>query len=378
METSLYLTSQAFFHGQRDLSHLLSPNHPDLAGFGVWDEGGMQAQVIVLQYQVHMGQNVTLPMGGIAGVCCLPASRGKGYAGECLRYSLDRMREAGQAVSMLYPFSWEYYRQFGWEWIGVTRAYRVETRSLPSSPESEYVHAAMPLDREKVMKCYTQYAHRYRGLLARTAKHWNTILDDTDTNYTYTYLYERDGETEGYLTLRDNSASLTNLREFIALTPRALAGLLGMLRRYDMQIEKFGWRAPENDLLWNRYYHWAIQTTIQPSVQARVVDVVAALQEWQPDPGKRGELTLKIQDEAARWNQGVWRIQFEDGRVSVRESSANPQVEMDIQAFSQAYFGTPDIHRIRAADRLNVYEEAGFRALSDILQGPPAWTNDDF
>lgn len=378
IEASLYLASQAFFHGQRDISRFLPPDRSSMAGFGVWDEGGMQAQVIVLRFQVHMGPKVTLPMGGIAGVCCLPASRGKGYAGACLHYSLERMREAGQSVSMLYPFSWEYYRQYGWEWVGITRTYRVETRTLPSSGESDYVRAAFPSDREKVIGSYTQYAHRYRGLLARSEQHWNIILDDTETHYTYTYLYERDGVTEGYLTIRETSASETHLREFITLTPRAMAGLLGMLRRYDMQIEKFSWNAPENDLLWHRYYHWAIQTTIKPAVQARVVDVAEALRRWQPDPGTRGELTLKIADDHAAWNRGVWRITFEDGRVSVQESRENPQVEMDIQAFSQAYFGTPDLHQLRAAERLIVHEEGGFQTLSDLLKGPPTWTNDGF
>ncbi len=378
IEASLYLASQAFFHGQREIGRFLPPDRSSMAGFGVWDEAGMQAQVIVLQFQVHMGPKVTLPMGGIAGVCCLPASRGKGYAGECLRYSLERMREAGQAVSMLYPFSWDYYRQYGWEWIGINRTYRVETRTLPPSRESDHVRAALPSDREKVIGCYTQYAQRYRGLLARSQQHWNNILNDTETNYTYTYLYERDGVMEGYLTIRENSGTETHLREFITLTPRALAGLLGMLRRYDMQIEKFSWNAPENDLLWHRYYHWAIQTTIKPVVQARVVDVAEALRRWQPDPAKRGELTLKIEDEKAPWNRGVWHIAFEDGTVSVRESRENPQVEMDIQSFSQAYFGTPDLPQLRTAERLIVHEEGGFQALSDLLEGPPAWTNDGF
>jgi predicted acetyltransferase len=378
LESSLYLASQAFFNGQREIDRFLPPDRSNVAGFGVWDEAGLQAQVIVLPFQVHMGPRVTLPMGGIAGVCCLPASRGKGYAGKCLRYSLERMREANQVVSMLYPFSWEYYRQFGWEWIGVTRTYTVESRSLPSSPESDYVRAARPSDREKVIKCYTQFACRYRGLLARTQPHWDSILNDTPSHYTYTYLYERDGEVEGYLTIRENETAETRLREFITLTSRAMAGLLGMLRRYDMQIEKFSWNAADNDLLWHRYYHWAIQTSIKPSVQARVVDVAGALQRWQPDHEKHAQLTLKIADDKAPWNQGVWLIVYEGGQVSVQQTRENPQVEMDIQAFSQAFFGTPDLCRLRAAQRLIVHEESGFHALTELLAGPPAWINDSF
>jgi len=118
MERAFYLGSQAFRHGERDDNRAQNwrndPNRTPMSSYGVYDEGGMQAKVVVIHYRQHFGPHTVIPMGGIAGVVCLPASRGKGYAGTCLKYALERMRDEGEVISALFPFAWEFYRNLGW------------------------------------------------------------------------------------------------------------------------------------------------------------------------------------------------------------------------------------------------------------------------
>lgn len=373
-----YLASQAFFHGDRELPWQNDPHIPHATRFGVWDAAGLQAQVVVLHFRAHLGPQAVVPMGGIAGVACLPASRGKGYASACLKHALEQMREMGQVISTLFPFSWDFYRNLGWEWVGVQRRYALPGRILRPDPETENVRAAAPADRDRIIEVYTQFAGRYRGMIAREEKHWNSILDDAPKKHTFTYLYERDGSAEGYLTYRGGKWKETWLREFIALTPRARRALLGLLRRHEMQTEKFAWHAPDDDPLWLQFYHWDIGTKIEPKTQGRVVDVVGALRAWRPATEARGAVNLAVQDACAPWNSRTWQVAFEGGEVSVHPTRAEPQVSLDIQALSQAYFGTPTVDAIRAADRLTVHDEAGYAAFRALLDGPPMWMNDDF
>jgi predicted acetyltransferase len=375
------LWSQAFEHGRRDMSEW--EDWPDDAteggsyNCGVYDAAGLQAVVSVYDYRVHLGPEVVVPMGGIGGVACLPASRGKGYAGACLKFSLERMRETGHIVSTLFPFSFEYYRRFGWEWVGVKRTYSLPTRILKPESETEHVRAAMPADRPAIAEVYRRCAAQYRGMVVRNEKGWNAVLNDRKDRFTYAYLYAHGGEAEGYLTYRGGTEEKTSLREFICLTPRAQRGLVGLLRRHEMQIQNFSWSAPDNDRLWLNLPHY-IETKLNPTTQARVVDVPAALRAWRPNGERRGGVTLAVQDEAAPWNTGAWRVEFEGGEVSVRPTQDAPHVSLDIQAFSQAYFGTPTVDAIRAAERLTVHDENGYAALRALLDGPPMWMNDDF
>jgi len=377
-DQAIYVGSQAFARGARDHTYRDDPNEDTSVSFGIWDEAGLQAKVVVVDYRVHLGPEVVVPMGGIAGVACLPASRGRGYAGAGLKYALERMREAGQVVSTLFPFSWDYYRRFGWEWVGAYPHYSVPTRILKSDPGTEMVRAATPQDRPKIEEAYRQFAGRYRGMIARTERHWNRFLEDSPKHFTYTYVFEPEGQVEGYLTYRGGKEEETWLREFICLTPRAQRALLGLLRRHEMQVNKFTWSAPPDDGLWSRDYHWDIETKLGPVTQGRVVDVPAALQAWKPSSSTQGKLILGVQDECAPWNTGPWQIDFSDGHVEVHPTHAQPQISLDIQAFSQAYFGTPTVAELRAWERLHVHDEAGYQALTGLLDGPPMWMNDSF
>jgi predicted acetyltransferase len=373
-----YLSQQAFGGGSADLSWLNSPNKPDRVQFGVFDEQGLQAKVAVNTYQVYLADRAVVPMGGLAGVASLPASRGKGYAGACIRYTLERMREAGQIVSMLFPFSIAYYQRFGWEWTGFCNTCSVPTRALQVSEETEYVRAAGPEDRPIIDGAYRAYARRLRGMIERTEKLWNRNLNDTDQHFTYTYLYERDGQVEGYLSFRSINREQTYLHDFLPLTRRAYLGLLGLLHRHEMQVDKFAWDVPHGDRLWYLVCPDEIETKISARTMSRLVDAPAALRAWQPDGGASGSVVLRIHDSAAPWNAGTWKVEFEGGQVEVGPTGESAQVEMDIRALSQIYFGAPSTAEVRAVGGMEVYDEAGYAALQALVAGPPMWINDFF
>src|SRR5205823_2265863 len=108
-----------------------------------------------------------------------------------------------------------------------------------------------------------------------------------------------------------------------------------------------------------------------------VVDAAGALRAWRPAPAARGAVALRLRDEHAPWNEGVWQIEFEQGRVSVEPSQRQPQVTVEIQGLSQAFFGTPALDVLRAHRQLQVDEERGYEALRDLLAGPPMWSCGD-
>ena len=377
-DARFYLGSQAFHDGNRDMSYYQDPNRWSADNYGVYDERGLQAKIVVVEFVTHLGLNVAVSMGGIAGVACLPASRGKGYVGAGLKYTLGRMRDRGQVISILYPFAFDYYRLYGWEWTGERREYTAPTQVLKRDPATEQVRAATSADRPAIIECYTRFACRYRGMTLRDEKLWNKILHDGRDRFTYTYIYEQEGQVEGYLTYRGGSREETELREFVCLTPTAQRGLLGLLRRHDMQVETFKWAAPGDDRLWWQLTDQKIKTEISPFCQSRVVDVAAAMEAWRPDTEAQGQVVFALHDEYAPWNTGTWRADFDAGRVIVKRTHDVPQVSLDIQAMSQAYFGTPTLDSVRFAERLTVHDEAGYIALRALLAGPPMAIYDGF
>ncbi len=379
-EQAGYIWSLAFSHGSYGNEDGDISSDPEWGGTytcGVFDEAGLQAVVVVNDYRIYLGAEVVVPMGGIGGVASLPASRGKGYAGKCLQFSLEKMRETGHITSMLYPFSWDYYRRFGWEWIGTTRKYKVRSSSLKGDPETEKVRQATEADFPTIQHVYETFAKRYRGCMVRNEQGWN-MLKHRKNRYTVTYIYEHEGQVEGYIVYRGDKEEETEIREFISLTGRAQRALLGLLRRHDMQVKCFTWSAPLDDSFWSQQFHWDHSTTLEAVPMGRVVDMVKATEAWRPDVTVKGSTVFALQDSHAPWNEGTWRAEFEGGEVRVKPSTATPQLTLDIQAFSQVYLGTPNLESIRFADRIRVHDEAGYRAFTDLFRGPLMWINDGF
>ncbi|MCW3100647.1 MAG: GCN5-related N-acetyltransferase [Chthonomonadaceae bacterium] len=382
LQEAFLLSAQAFGQGGRDddfaANRRNDPNRLPSTSYGLWDAQGLQAKVSIIHYRQHFGPSCVFPMGGIGGVVSLPASRGKGYAGTMLRHALEKMRENGEFVSDLFPFNWEFYRRLGWAWVGQRCDYVVPTRILLADKETEHVRAVTAVDRAAIQDCYTTWAGRYRGLIERDVKLWNRVLDDSPKEYAYTFLYEADGKVEGYLTFKGWKSDETKLREFVVLTPRAQRALLGLLRRHEMQVDAFAWHAPGDDSLWHPHYHWDIKTKTQPVTAARVVDVAAAIAAWKPNADVSGKVIVRVQDDVAAWNTGTWEADFNEGMTAVKRVDSEPDVSLDIQAFSQAYHGTPDVASLRKAGRIDVHSEAGYAALGRLLDGPPMWMNDSF
>jgi len=145
-----------------------------------------------------------------------------------------------------------------------------------------------------------------------------------------------------------------------------------------MQVKKFVWKAPENELLWSQWMDWDLETKLIPLQMARIVDFARALSQLHPPTDKRGTGDIAIRDANAPWNEAVWRITVEAGRVEVTPTPAEAQVEMDIRQATQAFFGSPTLDGLHRAERLTVHDERGYHSLQNLFDGPPMGINDDF
>ena len=382
VQDAYYLSAQAFRCGTRDdnfaVKRQADADKPDTVGIGVYDDAGLQTKVMVIAYEEVFEDKFVAPMGGIGGVACLPASRGKGYAAAGLKYALEVMKDSGQYLSALYPFSWAFYRTLGWEWVGVQREYKVPAAILKSVPETESVREATSADWPAIAKIYSKYCQRYRGMAARDLRAWNRLLNHREGNYTYTYVYEGPSGLEGYLTFSGMDRDSTFINEFIVLNTTAQKALLGLLKRHDMQVKSFRWNAPDNDQFWSTFYHNDLSTSISTVTQGRVVDVAAALSALKPGLAVSGKVAVGITDTAAPWNTGVWQIGVEAGTVTATQAGSEPDISLDIQAFTQAYYGTPSLAAVREHSGVAVSSERAFALLTDLLDGPPMWLNDHF
>jgi predicted acetyltransferase len=266
------------------------PSEDDVKGsFGLFENGDLRAAYSIVPYRAHWGQNGVQPVGGIAGVATWAEARGRGHVGALLRHSLEVQRDAGQALSALYPFAWAFYRRFGWEWVGEKRHVTLPLGEVRSGPEGKNVHEVRGNDenavRETLAPIYTTFARRYRGVFDTETTRWGNRLRHSDNKRTYAYIHQSPGQDpDGYLLWRYEGGDNTGrVREFVANTPEAYRGLLSLLHYFGTQPAKAKIvTLPADHQLWNHVMHWDVETRTSPVFMGRVVDVAGALGALRP------------------------------------------------------------------------------------------------
>ena len=376
------LMAEAFGQGSRpapDTPENAAPTLPKTR-LGVFDGPRLVACTIIGTLTLAWGE-ADVPMGGIGGVACTADQRGRGHVGRLLAESLRVMRDAGQYLSGLYPFSFAFYRRHGWDWVGEQRQYSVPTSELKAGPEGRLLTMYEGMDALEIVRpVYETFARRYFGMgLRREAAPgdaapdwWKRALDHRDGRTTYVQVYtdSSTGAAEGYLTFRYPSGDgAGEVGDFFANTPAAYRGLLSVLHYYAVQVEKITFSAPMDDPLPLHVMHWDLETKIRPLFMGRVVNVAAALTALRPDADLSDRLVLSIADAQCDWNNQAFAVTLDAGQVTVAPTQEAPGVSLDIQTLSQAYWGQPSLDFLRSAGRVVVAGEGQYALLSRLL--PP-------
>jgi len=315
----------------------------------VWayfDNENLVSKMTILPFEAWL-HGVKFKMGGIAGVATWPEYRRKGLVSGLLKHGLKSMREQGQTISILHPFSFPFYRKFGWETLTDFRKYELETNQLPVYPPY-----AGTICRErnaaKLQEVYEPFAARYSGMLVRDEVWWQKLLRDKNDNVA---IYENaDGAVRGYLmySVKDHAMAV---EELVALDEESRRALWRFIADHDSMMKKITVTAPMDDALPFLLADPRIKQETIPYCMARIVDVLPLLERfpWAPiRPGDEPEsrIRLRVRDEHAPWNNGVYALarQGETVTVGIVESDAagaagGDALDCDIATLSAMLFG---------------------------------------
>jgi predicted acetyltransferase len=362
------LMSEAFRNGRRSSpvaedSPREADNKKQPPVLGIFDGSRLVASLTIEDLHLFWGTEI-VPLGGIAGVACAADQRGRGHVGRLLSESLRTMRDAGQFLSGLFPFSFAFYRRYGWDWVGEKRTYTIPTAEIKAYPEGRQVRGCEgPEALEVVRPVYETFARRYRSMTTRTdpvPSFWEQALKHGDNRTTYVQVYHNGetGEAEGYLTFRfPSDGDLGRVGEFVANTSAACRGLLSVLHYYGTQVRRVRLQGPADGALPLHVMHNDLETKVSPLFMGRIVDVAAAFSALRSRPDLCGKVVLSVTDEHADWNQQTLALTVEDGHISAAAVQDAPAVTLDIQTLSQAYWGQPSLDPLRISGRVSVTDE---------------------
>ena len=332
-----------------------------------------------------MTQNVrgrVLPMGGVAGVATHPLGRRRGQATQVMTRLLALMRDRGQVVSSLVPFRESFYARLGWATFSSVRMVRFNPAPLAPllrwdipghSTLHERAEGEAPLRAllERIqpgvhgMSLFGPGAAEEQA--ANDAK-WIVILRDGDAvTGALTYdITDFTGDLIISAFFPTDTASTYGLLRWAALhidqVERVLLLLLPGMRPEtwlpDLRPELLD-RASAGD---------------HPTPMGRVVDVRGLTGIGAGD----GEVTLRLRDHIAPWNEGTFSFRGQGGTLNVQPADGSTtEGDISINALSALVFTGNDPDEFALRGWGSVTPEAR-ESLRSLFPPADAYLHEDF
>jgi len=324
--------------------------------WGAYDNSTLAAGYVLDEYTMRF-RNSMVKMGGIGFVCTRIDYRGKGAVKFLMKGSLKTMHEKGHAVSVLYPFNQSFYRKYGWEQFYRVRKIKLspEHFKLPESDDSITTELLDHPDQETI-SFYNDYARRHYNYCLRTMDYWNMFMSNPwpDLIARYIVKFSEKGKVIGLMDLSyvkegKERKSVLSIRPLIYETEEARRSMLAFVKRLSQQIEEVAFMIPMDEELWPYLSDRPKEQTIDDFGMIRVVSVeqLDGLAIGAPDL----ELGIKLNDSLAPWNDGIFSLKVQSGRLEVSRSQEY-DIECDVATLSSVLSGFTNLREMYACGRV--------------------------
>ncbi len=318
---------------------------------GVFEDGEMTSMMRTIPVEMHLNGGL-IKLGAVSPVANSPLHRRKGHTGAMLRRSLEQMHDAGQPLSGLYTPHPAFYRRYGWEVASEWRAlsFKPKDFKLTLEPSQRGRFRFLKLeDWEALEPIFQSYATSGNGPFNRSETWWRSHVTEVPWRQdTDIVLWQNDaGLAEGYAIYQQPSTpgpeyptTDVNVRELIASSRDAYLNLLAYFGRHDIHHEITIAAAPHDPILTLFADSEKLQIRQGPAVLLRIVDFEAAMR---ARPAARNddaaELTLRLVDESAPWNDGIWRIGVAEGRTWAERATGEAEIALSGRAMAPLFNG---------------------------------------
>lgn len=302
--------------------------------YGVFQDKELCAQASLLHMQAFIGGKL-MKMGGLAGVCTAPEYRRNGYVATIIETVLQDMRDNGEVISMLHPFSFGFYRKYGWETYIEYKRYEMNAEHLSSILKKERNNQRKgKVERikgyEELLPVYDAYAVQFNGMLVRDMNWWNNRIAFRKPGHIARYM-SNEGKAEGYI-IYEIANSVMNIHEIVAVTPDAEKELWHFIAQHDSMLNVVKWTAPRDDAFTYSLDNPRIKQEIVPYFMARIVDIENFLKQYQFKPASTSDaFILAVDDDGAPWNNGYYQLHInEAGDADIKKLNSNELIDSDI------------------------------------------------
>ena len=304
----------------------------------VEDEGVIVSTLVCQPRPVYiLGSPV--PHASTGAVATVPEARCRGCAGAMMAECVRLLRAEEVWLSSLWPFSYAYYRKFGWEIGAETRCYSAPGKVFSELGDAGKTRPAVEADLAQVKAIYDDWAKGFNCLTQRNDVWWERVIPIRLLAEPNLIVHETGGRIDGYAAYKtDRESKSVHVQEIVFFDAAHRRDMLAFLGKAEPE-GTVSFDAPLDDLFLQEMPNPRLaNATLSSSFQFRVTDPPRAMEALGVDETVSGRVSFAISDPV--FEEG-WRfgIEVDYGAVTLTKPDPKRTLEMDVTTFARLYSG---------------------------------------
>ncbi|MDO5853614.1 MAG: GNAT family N-acetyltransferase [Thermoplasmata archaeon] len=335
---------------------------------GCWDGDQLVSQIAVYPLRMNI-HSAVYNVGHITSVSTYPEYSGRGIMKRILRLSLERMREDGRSLAMLYPFSIPLYRRFGWEIVSNKISYKVKDTQIFRLGRKDrapgYVRR-VEWDDPGFMDLHARFALRTHGCILRDRVAWEEYWRWDEEDTIVAVYYDTSDTPTGYMVYLIKE-DVMHVKEMVYLNMEAQKGLWDYISAHYSMIDEVRGNTYRNELMAFILEDGNVTEAIRPYMMGRIVDVGMFFRDYLIDDAEADVcFAFEVTDSFLEWNNATFNVLFHGGKAEVTTMEPDYTVKLSIGTLTTMLMGYMTATQLHRLERIEGSDEA-IEALDEIL-----------
>lgn len=321
--------------------------------YGSFADSVLASQVMATPFLVNFW-NQTLRMTGIGYVSTYPEFRKQGRIDAIMGQMLQDSYKEKRHLSYLAPFSYPFYRRYGYESAFLQIRYEASAEKWPfgGGCQGRVQRVSFSEAKGVLKEIYQKSCQSQKGGILRE-EWWLRYKFDLHKDLKFG-IYVQNDQHEGYVVYEIINNKL-EIIELVALTQPAFVALHDFIKAHYGTVNTITWTQPfDGKTAILEVSDPQVKVEILPYMMARVVNVAAFLQAYPWQTKITDSFSVEIVEDSFLAINNGWYEVTTDGHVTRVEQSNLPFLKVSPQIFTQLFLGSVKLDDLLLSKKLAI------------------------
>lgn len=344
--------------------------------YGIKHNGKLGSGMLSIPFHVNF-HGVKYKMNGIGDVMSYPEYGGNGAITQLMQQAFNDMLEDNVALSYLAPFSYDFYRRFGYEEVFDRTIYRVKNTDLPrvkidkkiGSIERLTLAEAIPFIKE----VYANNPNSHNAGLIREDWWWDYLVLK-HPHWQVGVYFSEDHLSAGYV-IYEGLDTTFSIQEIMFTNWESFQYLSRFICQHESMFSTFEYASGDPlghpDILKNPSN---VEVQIKPYMMARIINLETFINHY-PFLKKIKSTRVAVADKMLPANNGIWRLLINANGTSFEKISDNENnmadIRISIQELTKVLLGYRSLNELNRIGAIRGSYEAITNLDATLRKEPP-------